>query len=136
MKKITLIIVVTLLTFCPYSYGQIDDKISTIDFVQILNENNEEAIYYFQNNWKILRKMAIKKKYIHSFEILEVPSSVDAPFQLMLITTYLNQTQYNLREDHFSQLIKEKGELKLLNNKEPSEFRKSLFSKKSVRHWN
>ena len=124
------------LTVCSISYGQQDDKISTIDFVQILNDNKEEAIYYFQNNWKVLRNMAIKKEYIHSFQILEVPISEGEPFQLMLITTYMNEEQYKLREDHFTELIKEKGALKLMNDKEPADFRKTLFSKEMVRHWN
>ncbi|WP_303317754.1 hypothetical protein Q4Q34_17725 [Flavivirga abyssicola] len=117
------------------SYGQKNDKISTIDFVQILNDNKEEAVYYYQNNWKVLRNMAIDKKYIHSFQILETQANEDAPFHLMLITTYLNEAQYKLREDHFSELIKEKGELKLLNDKKPGAFRKTLFSKERTLHW-
>ncbi|GAA3606558.1 hypothetical protein Q4Q39_11090 [Flavivirga amylovorans] len=117
------------------SYGQQGDKISTIDFVQILNDNKEEAAFYYQNNWKVLRKMAIKKKYIHSFQILETPANEDAPFHLMLITTYLNEEQYKLREDHFSELIKEKGKLELLNDKKPGAFRKTLFSKEKTLHW-
>ncbi len=119
---------------CSFSYGQQEDKISTIDFVQILNNNNEEALYYYHNNWKVLRNMAIKKGYIHSFQILETPVSENAPFQLMLITTYLNEYQYKLREDHFSELIKEKGPLELLNDKKPKTFRKTLFNKERVRH--
>ena len=117
-------------------YGQPDGRISTIDFVQIVNENKDEAIYYYENNWKVLRNMAIKKGYIHSFQILETPMSEDEPFQLMLITTYLNKEQYDLKEDHFSKLIKEKGDLKLMNDMKPVDFRKTLFSKKLVKHLN
>ena len=54
----------------------------------------------------------------------------------MLVTTYQNKKQYELREDHFQELIKEKGPLKLLNDKKPAEFRNSLFSKDKVKHWN
>lgn len=118
------------------SFGQVNDKITTIEFVEILNNNKEEAFFYFQNNWKVLRDNAVKKKYIHSYKFLETPKSDEAPFQIMLITTYLNKEQYELREDHFQELIKEKGELKLLNDKKPAEFRKSQFSKDMVRHWN
>ena len=131
-----IIIFATLLVIGPLSYGQIDEKISTIDFVQILDDNKEEALYYYQNNWKVLRTMAIKKGYIHSYQVLEAPISEDEPFQLMLITTYLNNEQYELREDHFKELIKERGALKLMNDMEPGEFRKILFNKDMVRHWN
>lgn len=115
--------------------GQNDDRISTIDFVQILNDNKEEAIYYFQNNWALLRNMALEKGYVESFQLLETPLSEREPFQLILITTYLNKEQYDKREDHFAELIAEKGPLKLMNEKQPGDFRKTLFSKEMVRHW-
>ena len=117
-------------------YSQQDDKITTIDFVQITNQNKAEAMYYFQNNWKVLREMAISKGWIHSFQMLETPYSEDAPFHLLLITTYENDEQYELREAHFRELIKTTGELRLMNEKKPSEFRKIVFSKEMIRHWN
>ena len=116
-------------------YGQQNDRISTIDFVQVLNENKAEAVYYYQHNWKVLRNMALENSFIHSFQILETPFTEEQPFELMLITTYANKKQYDLREDHFRTLIQEIGELKLLNEKKPAEFRKTLFSKENVRHW-
>ena len=115
--------------------AQDNSKISTMDFVQILNENREEALYYFQNNWKALREMAISRGYIHSFDVLETPASADAPFELILITTYKNKEQYDAREEHFRELIDEKGELDLMNDKKPGEFRKTLFNKEDVTHW-
>ena len=133
MKNLFLLIA---LTISSISFGQVDDRITTIEFVQVVDNNKEEALFYFQNNWKVLRKMAIKKDYMHSYQLLETPKSDAEPLQIMLITTYKNKTQYDLREDHFQELIKEKGGLKLLNDKKPAEFRKSLFSKDMVRHWN
>ncbi|MEP2669678.1 MAG: hypothetical protein ABJH04_11815 [Cyclobacteriaceae bacterium] len=134
MMRIVLLLLV--LSICnSISYGQQDERITTIDFVQILNDNREEAVYYFQNNWKVLRDMAVERGYIDSFQVLEVPASEKEPFQLMLITTYVHKGQYDLREDHFRELISEKGPLKLLNEKKPEDFRKTLFSKEMVRHW-
>ncbi|MGB5820187.1 MAG: hypothetical protein WBG90_11945 [Saonia sp.] len=132
--KITLLLIA--LSIGLLGYGQEDARISTVDFVQILNDNEKEAIFYYKHNWKILREMALKKEYIHSFQLLETPTSNKEPFDLMLITTYPNQEQYDLREAHFSELIKEKGKLELLNNKEPNAFRKALFRKEMVRHLN
>lgn len=134
MKNYILLIV---LVVSSLSFAQVDDRLTTIEFVEVLNNNKEEALFYFQNNWKVLRDKAVEKNYIHSYQLLETPTSDDdAPFQIILLTTYLNKAQYESREDHFQELIKEKGELKLLNNKKPVEFRKSLFSKDMVRHWN
>ena len=109
--------------------SQENTKISTIDFVQILNNNKKEVVYYYENNWKILRKMAIKKNYIDSYQLLETKPTKDAPFSFMLITTYKNKKQFDTREKHFEELIKAKGKLQLLNSKKPGEFRKTIFGK-------
>ena len=68
--------------------AQESKKISTIDFVQIIGNNKDEVLYYYQNNWKVLREMAIANNYIQSFDVLETAFSDDAPFQLILITTF------------------------------------------------
>ncbi len=125
-----------LLTFVSlFGYAQQDSSISTIDFVEILDNNTKEAHFYYQNNWKVLREMALEKGYIHSFQVLQTPFSEEAPFHMMLITTYANQEQYDTREDHFRELIKEYGALKLLNEKKPNAFRKTIFGKDGVRRW-
>ncbi|WP_420577392.1 hypothetical protein [Ekhidna sp.] len=111
-----------------------DQKISTIDFVQILNDNREEAIFYYENNWLELRKMAIERGYVYSYEIMETKPTEEATFHLILKTTYPNQNAFDQAEQRFQELIKEKGELQLLNDKKPGEFRKVLFSKADARH--
>lgn len=126
MKTVTLLITLCAITI---GYGQNDRKISRIDFVQILNENKEEVLFYYENNWKVLREMALEKNYIHSYELLETPFSEDEPFQLMLITTYLNQKEYDQAEERFDKLIAERGPLRLMNEKKPGEFRKVLYNK-------
>ena len=35
-------------------FAQQNEKQSTIDFVEILNGNTEEALFYYQNNWQQL----------------------------------------------------------------------------------
>ena len=132
IKNFILLITFSISASC---YAQQDSKFTTIDFVQILNDNKAEAVYYFQNNWKVLREMALEKGYIDSYQVLETSYSDDAPFHLMFVTTYSNKEQYDLREDHFGELIKEKGGLDLMNDKKPGEFRKSVFTKEAVRHW-
>ena len=108
--------------------------ISSIDFVQILEGNEQEAKYYYENNWKVLRDKAIRSGYIHSYDFLLTPRSEEAPFDIILITTYSDNEQYALREENFTLLIEERGDLRLLNEKEPGEFRKVIFGKDDVRH--
>ena len=122
------------LLFCVNSFCQSNNKITTIETVEILNNNSEEAIYYFENNWKVLRTMALDKGYIDSFQLLQASYTNETPFHLILITTYTNKAQYEKREDHFGELIKAKGGRKLLNDKKPSDFRKSVFSVDAAHH--
>jgi hypothetical protein len=117
-----------------FSYSQSNEKITTIETVEILNDNADEAIYYFENNWKKLRETAVKKGYIHSFQLLKTAYSEEAPFHIVLITTFANQKQFDDRETHFTELIKASGGLKLLNEKTPAEFRKSVFAVSGAKH--
>lgn len=131
------ILKLSVLLFCfqvAFCFAQDNTKITTIDFVQVLNNNKEEAIFYYQNNWKVLRKMAVKRNYIHSFQFLETKPTKEAPFSFILITTYKNKGQFSKREEHFQELIKEKGALSLLNKKKPNEFRKVIYYKEPVTH--
>ncbi|NNE27876.1 MAG: hypothetical protein HKN09_13605 [Saprospiraceae bacterium] len=131
----TLIIFFSLL-WCTLCTGQSNDAYSTIDFVEILNNNKDEAIYYYENNWKILREKALTKSYISSYKLLEVSHSKEAPFHLMLITSFSDKAQYDACETNFQLLISERGSLNLLNDKPPGEFRRIVFSKDHVIHRN
>lgn len=116
-------------SFSSMAIAQEDSRITSLDFVQVLNENHAEALYYYQQNWQKLRETALVKNYIHAFQLLQTEPSEEAPFHFILITTYANAQQFEKREEHFGELIKERGKLKLLNAKEPGTFRKILFSK-------
>ena len=132
MKKL----LIAILLFTSVLVFAQDRKISTIDFVQILNDNKEEAIFYYENNWLKLREMAVERGYIDSYELISVDSTPEAPFDLVLMTIYADMDAYDNAEHNFGLLIKERGELKLLNAKKPGEFRKILFSKMDGRHLN
>ncbi|MEM9679377.1 MAG: hypothetical protein AAF901_03555 [Bacteroidota bacterium] len=133
MKYSSLLYFLCFMSFC---FGQNDKKISTVETVQVLNNNKAEAIYYFQNNWKVLRDMAVAKGYIHSYSLIETTYTEEAPFHMMLMTTYIDEAQYEQRETRFRELIEAKGALELLNEKTPNEFRKSVFSVDPGRHLN
>lgn len=131
MKINLLLIVLSISTICN---GQQNEKISIMTFIQILNGNKEEAIYYYQNNRKVIGEMSLERGLIESLQILETPYSKEEPFHIILITTFKNIEQYENREEPYYELVKEKGSLELLNDKQPDEFRKVLFRKRRVRH--
>lgn len=105
---------------------------STVDFIQVLNGNLDEARYYYLKNWQALRKQAKQRNFIESWQLLETKATTDTPFHFMLITTYADDEQYKQREDNFQSLIKEAGPLKLLNDKKTGEFRKTLYTNDAV----
>ncbi|WP_341216455.1 hypothetical protein, partial [uncultured Wocania sp.] len=124
MKKIILLI--ALLSFYIGSSQQ-STHISMIDYVQILNQNKAETLFYYQNNWQQLRIKALEKDYIESYQLLETIPTVKTPYTFILITTYKNKAQYEASEKNFQELIDASNGLKLLNSKKPSEFRKVVF---------
>ena len=87
------------------SIAQTNTKVSTLDFVQVLNENKDEAIFYYENNWKQLRIRAVEEGYISAFQLLESPLHESEPFQIILVTTYDNEAQYEKSEENFQKLI-------------------------------
>ena len=132
MKKLVIFFIV----LCSFSIcnGQENEKVSIIRFIQIVNDNYEEAIYYYQNNWKVYGEISLERGLMESFQILETPYSDEEPFHIIHIMTFKNKEIYDNREGPFYALVKELGEKKLLNEKKPEEFRKILFTKRRVKH--
>lgn len=109
-------------------------QMSTIDFVQVLNKNRQEALFYYQNNWLKLRKQAKAQGLIQSFTLLELTEDSAPSFDLMLITTYENPTQFAQREDNFQKLIDLAGKPVLKNQIKPADFRKVVLSSGAAQH--
>lgn len=103
--------------------------ITVFEAVKIKNDKRAETLFYYENNWKKLRVSALEKGYIHSFELIEAKADEKADFDVVLITRYKNQKQFDKSEERFQELIKQRGELKLLNDLKPSDFRQNLFVK-------
>ena len=95
-----------------------------IDFVKVLNGNEEEALYYYENNWTQHRIAASKQGFISSYRLM-VKNSEDGETDILLITGYATDDQFENREANFDQVMEEsrKAGLKLLNDKQPAEFR-------------
>lgn len=128
------ILALCLLLTSSIGFGQIDKRITSLDFVQVLGENYEEAIYYYQNNWKVLREWAVEEEYILSYDFIQTEPTEDQPFHFVLRTTYPDKERFDAREENFQELIKRKGKLRLKSELQPVDFRKILFSKEKSMH--
>lgn len=101
----------------------------TIDYVKVKDGKRDEAMYFYENNWKPYRVEALKRGVIHSYEILESIPDSNAPFDLVLITRYKNRDQHLASEKNFEPILKElrPNGPKMLNTLKPDDFRQSVF---------
>ena len=106
-------------------------SISVIDFVKIKDGRTAEAMFFYENNWKVYRDRALKEGFIRSYRLLKTEPEAGADFDLLLITEFANAEQLKLSEERFNRIIKEinPGGPKLLNNLPQAEFRQNLYSK-------
>ena len=108
------------------------DEIFTVaDFVKIKNGRRDEAIYYYENNWKVYREAALKRGVIHSYELIETKADGGADFDLILITRYAGEAQLQASEKNFEPILKEirPDGARLKNEFKPEDFRQNVFVK-------
>ena len=107
----------------------VDEMYVTIDYVKIKDGRRDEALYFYENNWKLYRDEAIKRGVIHSYQMLESIPSTTAPFDIILITWYKNEDQHKNSEKNFEPILKElrPSGPKLKNGIGIDDFRQSLF---------
>jgi hypothetical protein len=133
MKTMRNLLLAVLLLFAYVSFAQSETTITTIDFVKIKNNKRQEVLYFYENNWKVFRDIALKNNYIVSYKLLITSADSAGNFDLILLTEYADSTQFKLSEDRFQKIIKEirPDGIKLLNELKPNEFRQNLFFKKT-----
>lgn len=100
-----------------------------MDYVKIKDGRRDEALFYYENNWKIYREIALKRGYIQSFEIIEIAPNEKNQFDLILVTRYADEEQYKNSEKNFEPILKEarpNGVL-LKSDLQPENFRQNIF---------
>ncbi|WP_299072735.1 PQQ-dependent sugar dehydrogenase [uncultured Paraglaciecola sp.] len=103
--------------------------INLIEAIKVKNGHRAEALFYYQNNWRIFRESALARGYIDSYEFVEASSQQNAEFDFLLITRFANQDQQDKSEQRFDKIIAQRTGLMLLNEIEPKDFRQSVFVK-------
>jgi len=106
-----------------------DEMVILMDFVKIKNGKRDEAMFFYENNWKVYREAALKKGIIHSYELIEAKSETNQTFDIILVTRYKNEEQHKNSEKNFEPILKEirpNGAL-LKNDLKPEDFRQNVF---------
>ena len=120
--------------FAILSVGHTQTSISVFDFIKIKNNKRQEAIYYYENNWKVYRDIAWQKGFIKSYTLLSVlPDTTAENFNLILVTEYADSLQLKLSEERFNAIIKSTrpNGPELLNELKPGDFRENVFFKRT-----
>ncbi|MBD1208361.1 MAG: hypothetical protein H9535_08025 [Ignavibacteria bacterium] len=98
------------------------EVITVMDFVRTHKGKEAEARYFYENNWLVFRKEALKSRFIARYQLLSVKDS-SADYDTILITHYSDSTQFAAIEKRFTEVMKQiqpQG-LKLLNSLKPRE---------------
>ena len=119
------------LLFLVICFNSNAQTITVMDFVQVKEGRRAEAVFFYENNWKLYRDIAIKKGFILSYRLEEVVEDSTGTFNLVLITEYRDSVFYQNSEANFREILasaRPNGPL-LLNHLQPADFRKNLFVK-------
>ncbi len=96
---ITLLLVLSI----QWIFGQ---QISTIDIVKVNAKYEQEAMYFYTENWQAFRKHALSKEVIASYELKKTAIDSTNHFFLILITTYKDSVQMSHMEENFAPIMK------------------------------
>ena len=79
--------------------------VAVTELVKVVDGNLEEAVFYFRNNWQVLRDEAIKRGMIESYEMQVAKAGEESDFDIVLITRYRNNLQYGQAEQNFRKFV-------------------------------
>lgn len=111
--------------------AQSNSTVTVMDFVKIKEGKTAEALFFYENNWKIYRDLAVKKKIIQSYELVKAQPDSLNNFDLILITVYKDSLQFTKSEENFRSILtalRPNGPV-LLNSLKPADFRQNVFVK-------
>lgn len=102
-----------------------------MDFVKVKNNRYAETMFFYENNWKLYRDIALQKGFITSYRLEKTTADSAAAFDLILITEYRDSSMYHKSEENFRDILataRPNGPL-LLNDLKPADFRQNVFVK-------
>lgn len=102
-----------------------------MDFVKVKNNRQAETMFFYENNWKLYRDIALQKGFITSYRLEKTTADSAAAFDLILITEYRDSSMYRKSEENFRDILataRPNGPL-LLNELKPADFRQNVFVK-------
>lgn len=99
-------------------------QISTVDLVRVKASYEKEAIFFYENNWKVFREEALRQKFISGFELIKSETDTTGVLTVFLITDYPDSLSFANREKNFEGITTRlsPGGAKMLNSVTRKEF--------------
>ncbi|MBC8151412.1 MAG: hypothetical protein H7Z72_00725 [Bacteroidetes bacterium] len=99
-----------------------------VDVVDIKAGKQPEALFYYENNWKVIRDRMIQRKHLKSYRMLTTATDSTGSSRLFLMTEYADSLSYRQGEERFQAVIKElyPNGSRLLNELKPADFRQII----------
>lgn len=112
-------------------FAQKNAPVWAVDFVRIKSGHRAEALFFYENNWKIYRDTALARGYINGYRLLETKPDTLGNFDFVLMTAYPDSTTSAKSEEHFQPILKtlRPDGPRLMNNLQASDFRENAFFK-------
>jgi len=98
------LLIVAFLLVGARSFAQ-DGPVIWIDLVKIKDGNAAEAMYFYENNWKVYRDSAQKIGLITSYKLLRNTTDT-AKADILLVTEYPSRKVFEDREQYWQPLMK------------------------------
>ncbi len=83
------------------------NTITSVDYYKISSSKRQEVLFFYENNWKVYRDIALTNGYISSYKLLLSLVDSAGNQHLMLMTEYSDSTAFALREERFRDIIKQ-----------------------------
>lgn len=99
MKKLILLLLTGFLSY-QQTHAQKTSYVA-MDIIKVKNGLWNEALYFFENNWKTYREDAIKQGIISSYQML-VNKADSVSNNIVLITEYPDSLSYRKSEENSS----------------------------------
>src|SRR5688572_6879943 len=103
MKKLILLWVIGTLSY--HSTHAQKNAYVALDIIKVKNGLWNEALYFFENNWKVYREDAIKQGIISSYQML-VNKADSVTNNIILMTQYPDSLSYQKSEENFRPIMK------------------------------
>lgn len=82
---------------------KVKPAIWSVDYVKAKEGQLTDLLEFFRLNWAAARVQAKKKHYIQDYKLYVLPEATD--YQVILMTKYKDQTQYDQREENFKKIF-------------------------------